>query len=715
MKRIKRWFVLLSLLIFIMLFSSISYANNNIIQVSMNGSRVQVKEVPVLMDGRAILSEVPSFVYVDRTLVPIRFVAEGFGADVQWDQATKTATVLHDKKVVKLTIDSNKVIVNNSNQTLDKNSVPKLVTFPNDDSRTMVPVRFVSEVLGYDVSWDDINQIAYINSNPDEVEVIDINPEIDETKKPEKPEDGKPVVPSTTASITGIDIVKGSTSNNTLIIKSNQSISYETLFLPDSNKLVIDIDNSVLNIPGKAGQAGEILVNDKDFSRVTYSQYTTSPYATRIVVDLKGRLDYEFYTTEDGKTTTLAINDNEFNGVEVERVDGKEALVIEGLGQVKYNIMKLKSPERIVIDLMDTNLGNKKTSYDVKTGFIKGIRVSQFAGDNNYSPGDRIVRIVIDVLDGVENPEIKIVSEGDRLVIHPEKSIWEFIDYDNTQAKRLINIENSHKTRYDVNYNQDNKTMEIIIPKEGTELREGYSSIKDGFIEDITISENSDDVVLRIKFRRAIVYDVLSASSSEEILLSLQKDPNAINDYTIVLDPGHGGKDPGAVSPNGTREKDVNLSIGLKTRDKLNTLGYDVIMTRSDDTFVDLYERARIANRNNADIFLSIHHNSTLNNGVRGLEILYCPRGQGTSKTDDQYPLAEAISKGILEKTKGLDRGIIQRPNLVVIRETNMSAVLIEVGYLSNASEEANIISDTYQNKVVEGIILGVQKYFEMY
>ncbi len=715
--RMKRWFILISLLISILLFSSMAYAANNIIHVSMNGSNVQVKEVPVLMDGQAIISEVPSFVYVDRTLVPIRFVAEGFGAEVKWDQATKTATVLHDSKVVKLTIDSNKVVVNNLNKVLDKNSIPKLVTFSNKDSRTMVPVRFVSEVLGYDVNWDDINEIAYINSNSKgkDVEVIDLNPEVNGPKEPEKPELVAPPISTGISTITGIKVVKGSTSNSTVEINSNQPISYDTLFLPDSNKLVIDIEDAVLNISGKAGQAGEILVNDQDFSRVTYSQYDTSPYVTRIVVELKGRLDYEFYTTEDGKTTTLAINDNEFNGIKIDMVDGKEALVIDGVGQVKYNIIKLKSPERIVVDLMDTNLGNKTTSYDIKTGFIKGIRVSQFGGDNNYKPGDRIVRIVMDIVDGVESPEIKIESDGDRLVIYPEKSIWEFINYDNSQSLRQLTIKNNNRTKYDVSYNSDDKTMKIVIPKEDTQLREGYATIKDGFMEDINISETNDDIIVAIKFRKAIVYGVLSDSKAEEIVLSLQKDPNTINDYTIVLDPGHGGKDPGAISPNGTKEKDVNLIIGLKTRDKLESLKYDVIMTRTDDRFVELSERARIANQNNADIFLSIHHNSTLNNGVRGLEILYCPRGQGTAKVEDQYPLAESISKGIIETTKGNDRGIIQRSGLVVIRDTNMSAVLIEVGYLSNASDEANIVSDAYQNKVVEGIILGIQNYFEMY
>lgn len=715
----KKWLLIVSFMICILAFNSLAYAGNDIIQVSMNGSKVQVKEVPIMMDGQAFISDVPSFVYVDRTLVPVRFVAESFGADVQWDQKTKTATVLHDNKVVKLTIDSNKVVVNNQGKTLDNNSIPKLVTFSNDDSRTMVPVRFISEVLGYNVGWDSVNQVAYINSNGDNYEVIDLNPNVNVPKpevpvNPTTPEKPGNVVPSTTASINGIKAVKGSTENHTVVINSNQPIKYNTLFLPDSNKLVIDIENSILNIPGALDQPGEIRVSDKDFTRVTYSQYTRNPYSTRIVVELEDALGYKFYTSDDGKTTTLAIEDNEFKGVKLDIVDGKEAVVIEGLKDLKYNVMKLKAPERIVIDLMDTNLSEKVFQYDIKTSFINGMRVSQFAGDKNYSSSDRIVRVVIDVLTGVENPDISIDLEEGRLVIHPEQSVWDFINYDNTNKERLIKIKNIDRTNYDVNYFSDLNVMMVTIPKSSTELQQGFYEINDRFLEDITITENNEDVMVSFRFKRPVVFNLLSDSRAEEIELSVMKDPSILfNDITVVLDPGHGGKDPGAISPNGTKEKDVNLVIGLKTQAQLEALGYDVIMTRTTDTFVDLYERARIANRNNADIFISIHHNSTLNNGINGLEILYCPRGMGTAKVEDQFPLAEAISKGILASTKGADRGIIQRPGLVVIREANMSAVLIEVGYLSNSRDEMNIINDAYQNKVVEGIINGIQAYFE--
>ena len=711
----KRMWVIISLLLFVMAFNSLAFGANDIINVSMNGSNVKVKEVDVLMDGQAFISDVPSFIYVDRTLVPVRFVAESFGAKVEWDQSTKTATVLHENKTVKLSIDSNKVVVNNETKTLDKNSIPKLVTFANKDSRTMVPVRFVSEVLGYEVGWDENSQTPYINSNSGDIEVIELNPIVTPQPNPETINPTTPEVPATTGDIKSIEVVKGSTSKNRIVIKSSQPIKFDDMFLPDSNKLVVDIDNARLNT-SKQDAPGDISVVDNSFSRVTYSQFSTNPYTTRVVVELREELDYDIYTSEDGKTTYLTFEENRFEGIEIDDIDGIEGLVIENMKNANYKVLSLSNPSRIVIDLFDTNLAQKIYGYNLQTGFIKNIRVSQFAGDPNYNSNDRIVRIVLDIMDGVDKPNVAVNIDGDRLTIVPAKSIWEFIKYENAGTDKFITIKNNDRTSYDVEYDYYSKIMKITVPRENTDLIKSVTEVKDKFIEFIEITEDHDDTIISISFRREIVYDILSNSKAEEIILSLRRDPSIVyTDKTIVLDPGHGGKDPGAISPNGTREKDVNLQIGLKTQSLLESLGYDVIMTRRDDTFVDLYERANIANRNNADIFVSIHHNSTLNNSIRGLEILYCPRGQGTAKLEDQYPLAEEISKSILASTGGSDRGIIQRPGLVVIRETNMAAILVEVGYLSNSADEAQIVNDAYQNKVVEGIIKGIQNYFEIY
>lgn len=114
---------------------------------------------------------------------------------------------------------------------------------------------------------------------------------------------------------------------------------------------------------------------------------------------------------------------------------------------------------------------------------------------------------------------------------------------------------------------------------------------------------------------------------------------------TIVIDPGHGGKDPGAVGRNGLLEKDVVLKVALKTRDALRKKGYRVVLTRSTDVFLPLEERTAIANTENADLFLSIHANSAPNRKARGLETYYL--SLATSKEEKQ---AAALENAVSSK-----------------------------------------------------------------
>lgn len=699
----KRLIILSLFLIMILTTNTLSFGENKIINVSVNGSTVKVQEVPVMVDGQSFKSDVPSFVYIDRTLVPVRFVAESLGAKVEWEQKTKTATIIQNDKTIKLTIDSEKVVINNETQTLDKNSIPKLVTFSNNDSRTMVPVRLISEVFGYDVGWDQAKKIASINTKTDDEEVIDFNPEV------------KPPVSQNLVTITDVSVQKGSTPYQKVVIKSDDKIEYETLYLPDSNILVIDIMNSKLNLKNTGDAAGDIKVDDVNFSRVQYSQYSTNPYTTRIVVSMYEKLDYEIVPSSDGKTNILSFV-KKVEGINLEKVDGQDAIVIDGIG-TSYNVMKLKNPERIVIDLMDATLGGiPYANYDYELGFIKGIRTSQFSGDNNYSPIDRIVRVVMDIKDGISDPNLKIDTIGNKLVIYPEKSLWENISYISNGMDKLLSIKNSMKTKYEVEYYPSEKLMEIIIPSENIDLENGFVTIKDGLVEDIEVVSNGEDTKVLVRFRIGIEYMVLSDTKDKTIEIQLRRDPSLVDtNKTIVIDAGHGGTATGAISVNGIKEKDINIKISLKLESYLKSLGYNVLMTRTGDQNPGIYERANFANAANADLFVSIHSNSHTNKDIKGLQVLYCPQFDSKVKTIDQYPFAKSVFDAVLASTGAEDKGIIKRADLPVVRETKMPAVLVEVGFLSNSEEEILITNDGYQNKIVEGIVKGIQNYLEMY
>ena len=234
-------------------------------------------------------------------------------------------------------------------------------------------------------------------------------------------------------------------------------------------------------------------------------------------------------------------------------------------------------------------------------------------------------------------------------------------------------------------------------------------------MDTIEVIKDEIETKLFIKFRRSIDYTLLSNEIDSKISLLIKRDENITpKDRLIIVDAGHGGKDPGATSVTKKREKDLNLSISLKLNDKLQSLGYNTLMTRDTDEFIDLYERARIANDNYADIFVSIHGNAHDNKSIAGIQVLYCPATKSEKKEIDQHPFAKIIMEELLKGTGAADRGIIQRPNLVVLRETKMPAVLVEVGFLSNAAEEKLVFSEEYQSKIIESIIRGIEKYLEI-
>jgi N-acetylmuramoyl-L-alanine amidase len=175
-----------------------------------------------------------------------------------------------------------------------------------------------------------------------------------------------------------------------------------------------------------------------------------------------------------------------------------------------------------------------------------------------------------------------------------------------------------------------------------------------------------------------------------------------LSGYTICIDAGHGGKDPGAIGY--VVEKDVNLAIALKVAEALEMDGANVVLTRDGDYFVTLSGRVQIANSADCDIFISIHANSG-SSSATGFEVYhYYTSSRGTALTT--Y-VDEEIAKMIPLKNRG-----VKGAGYYVIKYTHMPAILIETGFVTN-SYDASVISDeTYQWKYAYAILHGVQRYF---
>jgi len=177
--------------------------------------------------------------------------------------------------------------------------------------------------------------------------------------------------------------------------------------------------------------------------------------------------------------------------------------------------------------------------------------------------------------------------------------------------------------------------------------------------------------------------------------------------FTVVVDPGHGGSDPGA-SSGGFREADINLAVALKVRDKLEQAGINVVMTRTEDVYVSLSDRSEIANATNADLYVSIHVNASDSvTTAKGVET-YCLQSGGWGEI-----LAGCIQDAILANTGAVDRGV-KEANFFVLRETSMPAALAELGFITTPEERARLTDPSYQELLADGIAQGTLDCLEM-
>lgn len=182
----------------------------------------------------------------------------------------------------------------------------------------------------------------------------------------------------------------------------------------------------------------------------------------------------------------------------------------------------------------------------------------------------------------------------------------------------------------------------------------------------------------------------------------------------LVIDPGHGGHDSGAVGPGGTRESNIALDIGKRLRELAEKQGIAVHMTRDDDTFITLGNRVKFANDLGADIFLSIHCNANQNRNIHGMEVYH----HGKSKTGPR--LAKHISGKLAEKmhwrkNRGVKSDFLIYPGrgFYVLRNTAMTAVMVETDYISNPYVERQLNNEGIRALFAESIIDGIQQYWK--
>ncbi|REB07206.1 N-acetylmuramoyl-L-alanine amidase [Sporosarcina sp. BI001-red] len=195
-----------------------------------------------------------------------------------------------------------------------------------------------------------------------------------------------------------------------------------------------------------------------------------------------------------------------------------------------------------------------------------------------------------------------------------------------------------------------------------------------------------------------------STPSTNQFPKKTKRVRGTLKGITIALDPGHGGNDRGTTGTRGTDEKNLTLQTAELLAGKLKDAGATVVMTRNSDTYVSLRKRPSIAHQEGADAFVSLHYDANPDRSITGFTTYY------TQST--QQPFAQAVNEGLSSSIDLPNRGT-QHANYLVLRENGLPAVLIELGFLSNSSEERILTSAYFREQASQGIYKGLLHYFD--
>ncbi|NLZ53554.1 MAG: AMIN domain-containing protein [Thermoanaerobacteraceae bacterium] len=606
--------------------------------------------IEIYINDEKIESDVPPIIINDRTLAPVRVISENLGAEVYWDNDNRLVQIITPSKTIILKIDNTIALVDGQEVMLD--APAKII---ND--RTMVPLRFLGETLGAKVSWD--NDLRRVIINRSGAKIVDLAYEVI---------DGKP----------------------TVIIKGDSPLEYSVVETQEDDRVAIDVKGHLDTLKNA------LYIYDNYLSKAVAGEIFTEPPITRVVLELEPQVSFRTYSSDDKKCIYLTF-DNILEYLTLESQQHELLAKLKTTNVTNADYFFLSNPDRLVLDIKDTILSEINTPEVPENDFVGDVRIGQFT--------DNIVRVVFD-LKGDINYQ---VFQDDNVfsVIFSQVRTVEDLNISRQGDMSFVQILANDEIGYELKADKNKKQLKIILPAVsiGNDLlNQDVIKIEDGiidYIELVKVKGNKNyNLEIIINLTSFTSYEMLSSPPSSDIRLALHSSP--LINKLIVIDPGHGGSEPGAVAGN-VKEKELNLDIALKLKNLLESSGAKVYMTREDDTFVTQYARSGVANEINADLFVSIHHNSATSTAT-GTETLYYP-------DPEKRLFAQAVQDAVVRHIGFHNRGIVERPGIVVTRETKMPSALVEVGFMSNKNELAIMMTDEFKLKVAQGIHQGIINY----
>lgn len=404
-----------------------------------------------------------------------------------------------------------------------------------------------------------------------------------------------------------------------------------------------------------------------------------------------------------------------------------DALYIKaaGSGQVAFkNRFTLSNPSRLVIDLDHAVLSSKNLTrpISVNSADVRQIRVGQF--------DEETVRVVLEtarpetvqVIYPTEYKNLALISPnlGSSIETLPsEVQLGQIQDIamGRTNGITTIKLDTSEKMVYRLHKDNDKLYVDLlnVAGKTGSIQHDKnlFPEVDVLKVEPLTVGQPNSKLVIDLKDASVDVSSAISTDgkSLKLMLHDFSKTTPMVAGYNekapykarIVVDAGHGGKDDGA-SRSGVKEKDLNLNLALMLKKDLEARGFQVYMTRDTDKFLPLPTITAITNKIKPDLFISVHHNASVNPSLHGYETYYY--------TAQSKALASKVHRRVVNNVHTTDRGV-RKAMFYVIHHTPVPAILCEVGYVSNAGELNQLVTRNRQSRTVSAIGQGVVDYLK--
>ncbi|MCX7795526.1 MAG: N-acetylmuramoyl-L-alanine amidase [bacterium] len=406
-----------------------------------------------------------------------------------------------------------------------------------------------------------------------------------------------------------------------------------------------------------------------------------------------------------GGETIYTLPYSPIEGISWEQTEDGDIFRILTSSKLEFSYSYLQNPYRFFVDIFPVNININKVEIPVGISGIEKIRLAKQSDDK--------IRIVFDLSGPIRYREIK-QEENCIIIIFPPrlKELSLQIDLD----KLFLKIVSSHRKELnpEIFYLVNPDRIVIDIPNM-TLMYDNY--INPSIPIDLKVSQFSIyPPSIRIVVKGGIKNEWQMGEMQEPGTVLLQipiLQFEKVAKPIIILDPGHGGNDPGAIGPSGLKEKDVTLDVVLYMKGLLESAGYRVILTRDGDYNVsqspqnskdELNARVVIVNNHNSAVLVSVHCNSAYSPIPGGIEVFYY--------RDDDKAFAETVCNSLVEITGRYNRGT-KRAEFFLLKNTNIPAILVEALFISNPIEEKLLMDPLYRRKIAGGIVTGILRYLE--